>query len=433
MQVSVENTSALERRLTVEIPASDIQTKVDSRLRELSKQVRIKGFRPGKAPMNVIRQRYGKQVRQEIVTEAMQSSLQEAIQTEELRPASMPRLEPVSDADLENDIRFSALIEVYPELETVDVSTLKVERPEAEVTDADIDEMQETLQKQRIQWEAVDRTPEENDQVLVEYVAETDKGRVPPKGHQRLAIIMGDSGFEALEKAVAKMKAGDEKTAKLEFPDDYREPALAGKKAEVELKVTAVSESSLPEIDEEFVKSFGIESGDIEDLRKEIRANLERELKQARTSMVKVNLINGLIDAHSDLAVPESMVRNEATNMAAQVSGSQEEAPDPALVEANMDEARRRVRGGLIMGELARQNEIRIDGARVREAIDSVAETYEQPDEVRQLYFGNQQLLQQVENAVLEEQVVDWVMENADVQAKAMTFKEVIEGASHRH
>lgn len=433
MQVSVENTSALERRLTVEIPASDIQTKVDSRLRELSKQVRIKGFRPGKAPMNVIRQRYGKQVRQEIVTEAMQSSLQEAIQTEELRPASMPRLEPVSDADLENDIRFSALIEVYPELETVDVSTLKVERPEAEVTDADIDEMQETLQKQRIQWEAVDRTPEENDQVLVEYVAETDEGRVPPKGHQRLAIIMGDSGFEALEKAVAKMKAGDEKTAKLEFPDDYREPALAGKKAEVELKVTAVSESSLPEIDEEFVKSFGIESGDIEDLRKEIRANLERELKQARTSMVKVNLINGLIDAHPDLAVPESMVRNEATNMAAQVSGSQEEAPDPALVEANMDEARRRVRGGLIMGELARQNEIRIDGARVREAIDSVAETYEQPDEVRQLYFGNQQLLQQVENAVLEEQVVDWVMENADVQAKAMTFKEVIEGASHRH
>lgn len=433
MQVSVENTSALERRLTVEIPASDIQSKVETRLRELSKQVRIKGFRPGKAPMNVIRQRYGKQVRQEIVTEAMQTSLQEAIQTEELRPASMPRLEPVSDADLENDIRFSALVEVYPELETVDVSTLKVERPEAEVTDADIDEMQETLQKQRIQWEAVDRTPEENDQVLVEYVAETDEGRVPPKGHQRLAIIMGDSGFEALEKAVAKMKAGDEKSAKLKFPDDYREPALAGKKAEVELKVTAVSESSVPEIDEEFVKSFGIESGDIEDLRKEIRANLERELKQARTSMVKVNLINGLIDAHPDLAVPESMVRNEATNMAAQASGSQEEAPDPALVEANMDEARRRVRGGLIMGELARQNEIRIDGARVREAIDSVAETYEQPDEVRQLYFGNQQLLQQVENAVLEEQVVDWVMDHADVQAKAMTFREVIEGASHRH
>lgn len=433
MQVSVENTSALERRLTVQIPASDIQSKVDTRLHELSKQVRIKGFRPGKVPMNVIRQRYGKQVRQEIVTEAMQSSLQEAIQTEELRPASMPRLEPIADADLENDIEFSALVEVYPELETVDVSTLKVERPEAEVTDADIDEMQETLQKQKIQWEVVEREPSENDQVLIEYVAQTDEGRVPPQGHQRLAIIMGDSGFESLEKAVAKMKAGDEKKAKLTFPEDYREPSLAGKKAEVEVKVTSVSESSLPEIDEEFVKSFGIESGDIEDLRSEIRANLERELKQARTSMIKVNLINGLIDAHPDLAVPESMVRSEATNMAAQASGSQEGEPDPALVEANMDEARRRVRGGLIMGELARQNEIRIDGARVREAIDNVAETYEQPDEVRQLYFGNQHLLQQVENAVLEEQVVDWVMENADVQATEMTFKEVIEGASHRH
>jgi len=432
MQVSVENTSALERRLTVQIPAEDIQGKVDDRLRELSKQVRIKGFRPGKVPMNVIRQRYGKQVRQEIVSEAMQHGLQEAIQTQDLRPASMPRIEPLDDSKPEDDLEFFAVLEVYPELETVDVSELEVERPEADVTDEDIDDMLETLRKQRMKWEPVDRSPEEDDQVLVEYVAQTDEGRVPPKGHQRLAIIVGDSGFESLEKAVAESKSGDTIETELMFPDDYREPALAGRAAEVKLDIKSISKASMPEVDEAFIKSFGVESGDIAELRQEIRANLERELRQARTSLVKVNLINGLIDSHPDLAVPESMVRNEAASMATQSGGTQGESPEPEQIEANMDAARRRVRGGLLMSELARQNGIRIDGARVRETIDTVAETYEEPDEVRQLYFGNQQLLQQVENAVLEEQVVDWVMEHAKVLPKPMAFKEVIEGAAHQ-
>lgn len=431
MQVSVENTSALERRLTVQIPAEDIQGKVEERLRELSKQVRIKGFRPGKVPMNVIRQRYGKQVRQEIVTETMQNSLHEAIQTQDLRPASMPRLEPLEDIKPDEDLEFSAVLEVYPELESVDVSTLEIERPEAEVTEADIDDMLETLRQQRMSWKPVERSPEKGDQVLVEYVAETDEGRVPAQGHQRLAIIIGDSGFESLEKAVSGMKGGEDTETALEFPEDYREAALAGKKAEVKLDVKSVSEVREPEVDEAFIKSFGVESGDLDDLRKEIRANLERELKQARTSLIKVTLINKLIDAHPDLEVPESMVRNEAASIAAQADGGQDEEPDESRIQAHMDQARRRVRGGLIMSELARQNEIRIDGARVREAIDTVAETYEEPDEVRQLYFGNQQLLQQVENAVLEEQVVDWVMDHADVQPREMSFKEVIEGAAH--
>lgn len=431
MQVSIENTSALERRLTVQIPAEDIQSKVEERLRELSKQVRIKGFRPGKVPMTVIRQRYGKQVRQEIVTETMQDSLHEAIQTQDLRPASMPRLEPLDDLKADEDLKFSAMVEVYPELESVDVTSLQVERPEAEVTEADIDDMLETLREQRMTWKPAERSPKAGDQVLVEYVAETDEGRVPVQGHQRLAIIMGDSGFESLEKAVSGMKAGEDTETTLEFPGDYREAALAGKKATVKLDVKSVSAAEEPDVDEAFIKSFGVESGELDDLRKEIRANLERELKQARTSLIKVTLINKLIDAHPDLAVPESMVRNEAAAMAAQASGAQDEEPDEARIEAHMDKARRRVRGGLIMSELARQNEIRIDGARVREAIDTVAETYEEPDEVRQVYFGNQQLLQQVENAVLEEQVVDWVMDHANVQPREMSFKEVIEGAAH--
>lgn len=430
MQVSVENTSSLERRLTVQIPAADIKSKVDERLRELSKRVRIKGFRQGKIPMNVMQQRYGAQVRNEVMGETMQSSLEEAIQSEDIRPASMPRLEPMAESGPNDDLEFSAIVEIVPELETVKVSELAVEKAEAEVADGDVDEMMETLQQQRTTWEKVDRTPKKGDQVLVEYVAQTDEGRVPRHGKQRLAIIIGDSGFEALEKAVAKLKAEGTSETSLKFPDDYREDALAGKKADVELEVISVSERAVPEVDEEFIKSFGIESGELDDLRKEVRANLERELKQAKTSLAKVTLINALIDAHPDLEVPASMVRGEAKNIAAQASRGQNEQPDDAQIEAQMDAALRRVRGGLIMSELARQNEIRIDGARVRETIETVAETYEEPDEVRQMYFSNPQLLQQVENAVLEEQVVDWVMENANVSSKSMSFREVIEAAS---
>lgn len=430
MQVSVENTSALERRLTVQIPAADIQSKIDSRLRELSKQVRIKGFRPGRVPMNLMRQRYGTQVRQEIVNEAVQSGIREAIQTQDLRPASQPRIDTMPDQASNGDLEFSALVEVYPELETVDVSSVEIEPPETQVTEADVDDMLETLREQRRHWHAVDRKPTDGDQVLLEYVAETDEGRVPPQGRQRLAIIVGASGFDALESAISDLGAGEKTNTRLAFPADYREAGLSGREADVELTLVSVSEGHLPDIDEAFIRGFGIESGDMETLRREVRANLERELKQARTSVIKVALIRKLVGLIPNLEVPESIVRDEAASMAAQAAGSQGREPDPRHVEQFMEAARGRVRGGLIMGELARQNGIRIDGARVRDAIDTIADTYEQSDEVKQMYYGNPQLLQSVENAVLEEQVVDWVLEHAKVTPKPMAFKEVIEAAS---
>ena len=218
MQVSVENTGSLERKLTVQIPAADIKGKVNNRLRELSKQVRIKGFRPGKIPMNVMQQRYGAQVRNEVMGEAMQSSLEEAIQSEDLRPASMPRVEPLAEMGPNDDFEFSAIIEVMPELETVKVAELKVEQAEAEVSDEDVDEMLDTLQQQRTVWDKVDRTPEKGDQVLVQYIAQTDDGPVPNMGKHRLAILMGDSGFDSLEKAVSKLKAEGHHDDQDQFP-----------------------------------------------------------------------------------------------------------------------------------------------------------------------------------------------------------------------
>jgi trigger factor len=430
MQVSVENTGGLERRLTVQIPEAEIQQKVDSRLAELSKQVKIKGFRPGRVPMSVVKQRYGKQVRAEIANEAMQASLQKAIRDENLRLASAPQVDQMPDDISSGDLTFSALMEVYPEVGTVDVSGLEVERPQAEVTEADIDDMLKTLCDQRREWVEVERTPEKDDQVLFEYVGHTDEGRVPETGHQKLAIAMGVSGFDSLEAALKTMKAGDESEAELEFPDNFREPALAGKKARVELKVTRVSEAKSPEVDEEFVKSFGIEDGTIETLRTEIRNNLERELKQASTSMMKVQITEKLMSLIPGLEVPEGMVRQEAASLAARAAAQMGREPAPEDAAAFMGKAGDRVRAGLLMGEIARQNEIRIDQARVRGAIEMIAQTYEDPNEVIQLYYGNPQMTAQVENIVLEEQVVDWVLENAKVSPKEMKFKDVISGAA---
>lgn len=431
MQVSVENTGGLERRLTVQVPGKEIQDKVDSKLKELSKQVRIKGFRPGRVPMSVVRQRYGKQVRLDIVNETMQRSLQQAIREQDLRPASMPRVDVAPEKLDEGDLEFSATIEVYPEIEPIEIGALAIERPEAEVNDQDVDDMLETLRQQRKEWTTVERKAQAGDRVLIEYSAEAEDGRVPEEGEQRLAVIMGESGFEALEKAAASLDAGETRSVKLAFPENFREPRLAGRKARTELKLVSVAEGKLPEVDEEFIKSYGVEDGTVETLKAEIRNNLQRELKQAVNSLLKTRLVDALLQARPELEVPDSIVREEATSMAAQVTRSEGERPDPNVVEAFMDAARARVRAGLMMGELANQNQIRIDAARVREAIETIANTYEQPTEVMQLYYGNQRLMQQVESSVLEEQVVDWVLENAKVTPRAMKFQEVITAASH--
>ncbi len=436
MQVFVENTSGVERRLTVQIPANEIDEKVNAKLREIGKTVRIKGFRPGRVPPTVVKQRFGKQATQDVLNEAVQANLQQAIQDENLRPASMPRLEEAPKANDVGNYEFSALIEVYPDIDTIDIGAIEIESPETDVTEEDVSEMLATLRKQRIEWNAVERKAEAGDQVLIEYAGETDEGRVPEEGMQRMAIIMGESGFDDLEKAIAAIEPEGEKNIKLTFPENFREAGLAGKKAKVDLKVVSVSEGAEPEVDEEFIRSFGVEDGTQEAFEVEIRGNLERELKQATNTVLKTQLIDQLLKAIPDLEIPEGVVRDEAASMAAQMIQSQGQQADPELVqklvEPFMEQAESRVRAGLLMGELAHQNEIRIDSNKVREAIELAASTYEEPAEVVQLYYNNQQLMNQVESSVLEEQVVDWVLENAKVTPKEMKFQEVITAATNR-
>jgi trigger factor len=436
MQVSVENTGGLERKLTVQVPGDEINDKVNSKLRELSKQVRIKGFRPGRVPMSVVKQRYGKQARQEIVGETIQATLQQAIADEQLRPASMPRLDaPPEDKD-NGDLEFTAIIEVYPEIDDIDAGALAIENPQAEVTADDVEEMLKTLREQRKTWEEVERTAGEGDQVIIDFAAEGEEGRVPEEDYKRMSVVMGASGFDKLEKVLAKIPAGEEKKATLEFPEGFREAALAGKKGKAELKVIKVSKPILPEVDEEFIKGFGIESGELDDLKTEIEGNLQRELKQATTTLLKARVVDELIKAIPDLDVPQAVVQDEAASMAAQILSSQGQEPDQSLVQQLagqfIEPAEQRVRAGLLMGELAQQNGIRVDSNKVREAIETAASTYEQPAEVVQLYYSNQHLLQQVESSVLEEQVVDWVLENAKVTTNEMSFQDVIEQATQQ-
>jgi len=437
MQVSVENTGGLQRKLTVQVPGDEIDGKVNNRLRELSKTVRIKGFRPGRVPLSVVRQRFGRQARQEILGETVQASLQQAIASEQLRVAAPPRLEsPPEDKD-DGNVEFSAIVEVYPDVAPIDAGALEIERPSAEVVDSDVDEMLQTLREQRRSWEAVERTAEEGDQVIMEFAAESEDGRVPEEGYKRMSVVLGKSGFDKLEKALAKIPAGESKKVTLDFPEGFNERSLAGKKAKAELKVVRVSQPKLPEVDEAFIQSFGIDSGELDDLKAEIRDNLERELKNATTSLLKLSLVDQLIKAVPDMEVPQSVVRDEAASMAAQLLSQQgRQQPDASLVQqlagSFMEPAERRVRAGLLLGELAHQNGIRVDSNKVRQAIETVASTYEEPSEVIQLYYGNQNLLQQVESSVLEEQVVDWALENAKVTPKEMSFQDVIAGATQR-
>jgi trigger factor len=430
MQVSIENISSVEKRLKIQVPAEEINKQIDARLRELGKQVRLKGFRPGRIPFSVLKQRYGTQAKNEVVQQTAQTSLQEAVEKESLRIAANPRLEKAPVLDNDSGLEISAIIEIYPDLDPINASGISIDRPVVSVTDDDVTEMMETLKRQRIKWNDVDRKPKNGDQALVEYTAVTDEGNVPETGKHRLAVILDQSGFEGMEKAVKKMSAGDSKDLKLTFPEDFRDPSLAGKTAEVSLTVTKVQESELPEVDEDFIKSFGVESGDIEELKVEIRNNLERELGQAVNTQLKSQLADRLLEMHQDLEVPESIVTNEAYSLLQKMLRGAKIEITNEMLDHFREPARKRVRSGLLLGELAQQNDITIDGSKVRQAIEEIAQTYEEPREVVQMYYNDQRMLQSVENSVLENQVVDWVVNNAKVTDKPMSFQEAINAAT---
>jgi len=427
MQVSMEKTGDLGRRLTVDLPAEQIDDKVSGRLAELRGQVRLKGFRPGKVPLNVIRQRYGAQIRQEVMQEAMQGALQEAIEGQELRVAGVSSISPQEDsAETDGSFRFIADVEVFPEIPEIDASGIEIDRPVVEVGESDVDDMIQTLREQRRSWSDAERPAAEGDRVSIEFHALDGDTRIPESGESKLQPVLGSGSlFEAFDQALIGLETGDEKDLELEFPEDFGNPELAGKKLAVSLAVKAVQASDMPEADDEFAKSFGIDGG-LEQLRSDVRRNLERELRGARVNRLKKRVTDSLAERYADFSLPDSAVQQELQQMQAQLKqqyGEQINLPEDQLRPG----AERRVRLGFLLAEIARQHDMSVDPERVQAHVAEIAETYDNPQEVVELYRQNAQMMGQIENSVLEEQVVDWVLEHASVTDREMSFKELMD------
>lgn len=428
MQVSIESSKGLERRLRVQVPAETIETQVEVRLKEVGRTAKIHGFRPGKIPAKVVKQQFGGQVRQEVLEKVLQSSYAEAVTQEKLQPAGSPNIEPETIEE-GKDLTYIAVIEVYPEVEIKGLDKIKVKVPEAEIGAADIDEMIDNLRKQRSDWAPVERKAGDGDKVKLDF-AGTLKGEAFEGGSaEDFEFVIGEGQMlEDFEKGVKGLKAGDEKSIKVKFPKDYHSTELAGEKAEFALTVKEVCESVLPEVDEEFVKSYGIESGAADDLRADIVKNMERELDAKSKGEIKRQVMEGLAE-QNPIEVPGVLVHQEAHSMQHQTMermGIKDHAQAPPE-DTFREPAEKRVRLGLLLQEVIADNKIEVDRDRVTAKIDELVAPYDQPDEIRNMYLQNPQFLGQVENVVLEEQVVEFLQGQAKVSAKKMSFKDLME------
>ncbi len=421
MQVSIENVGALGRKLTVRLPAQRLEETIRTRIQEMGRSARLKGFRPGKVPTRVIEQRYGSQIRNEALSEMIGSSFQEAISEQKLRPAVQPSIATTGRPE-NGEIEYTATFEVLPEIGTIDVSGLEVVKPVASVTDADVDQMIETLRLQRRTWVQVEREARIGDMVLFEYSAEAGGARHPEKGVDRVGAILGSGAYSReLEDVLAGHRAGDEFQATVAFAPAFRIAALAGQEAQVSLKLVRVQEGRLPDVDEAFASSFGIKDGGLAKFREDVRANLERELKGVLMARLKASVIEKLIDAWPALEVPQGMIENDARLLARQAGAEGEQA-----FAAYLPAARRRVSAGLLIAELARQNDIRLDPRRVSEALSTIASTYEEPEKVVELYTRDPQLMSGLQNRVIEDQVVEWLADHARISEQQLQFNDVM-------
>ncbi|KPX06374.1 Trigger factor [Pseudomonas savastanoi] len=427
MQVSVENTSALERRMTIGVPAERIETEVNKRLQQTARKAKIPGFRPGKVPMSVIRQRYEDGARQEALGDLIQATFYEAVVEQKLNPAGAPAVEPKS-FEKGKDLEYVATFEVFPEFTVAGFDTIAVERMSADVADSDLDNMLEVLRKQNVRFEVADRAAQNEDQLNIDFVGKVD-GEVFAGGSATATQLVLGSGrmIPGFEDGLVGAKAGEERVLNVTFPEDYQNLELAGKAAEFTVTVNTVSEPKLPELNEEFFKQFGIKETGIEGFRTEVRKNMERELRQAIKSKVKNQVMDGLLAANP-IEVPKALLENEVNRLrvqAVQQFGGNIK-PDQLPAELFEEQAKRRVELGLIVAEVVKQFDLKPDDARVREMIQEMASAYQEPEQVVAWYYKNEQQMNEARSVVLEEQVVDTVLQKASVTDKSVSYEEAV-------
>ncbi len=426
MQVSIETTSGLERRLTVEVPAAEVEDAVSERIEKAAKTVRLNGFRPGRVPVRVVRQRFGSAIRQEVIGETLSRTFQDAVSREGVRPAGPPRIDPMRDEPGE-DLAYTAVFEVYPEVRLADLAALEIVKPVASVSDADVDAMIERLREQRASWDEVERPAALGDRARIDYRG-TRGGEVVEGGSAEGAELVLGSGrmIPGFEDAVVGMSAGDSKTVTLTFPEDYQEESLRGAEVEFEITLQAVEEKHLPEVDAEFLKAFGIEDGNMEGFRSEVQRNMERELNTALRSKLKNRTLEQLLASH-EVELPQALVAEETKvvrrQMVAQFGGGA--SFDESMLPDDLfaDQARRRVKLGLIVAEIVKSAEIRVDEARVRERLTEIAAGYEDPEQVMRYYLSNEEALNALQGSVMEDQVVDHLLAGAKVVEEPLGYE----------
>ncbi len=437
MRVSIETTSGLERRLTVGVPAARVDDAVSDRLKDAARNVRLPGFRPGKIPMRVMQQRFGAGVRQEVVGEVISQSFQEAVISENLRPAGQPRIEPRS-LDAGKDLEYTAVFEIFPTVQLNEVSGFTVEQPVAEVTDTDVDDIIEVFRKQRGALVAVERAAEDGDTAIIDFVGTRDGEAFEGGSGEDFSLELGSGRMiPGFEDGIVGMAVGEEKTLDLTFPDDYQKEDLQGVAVQFAITLKEVKTLELAPLDEELFSSYGVEEGGEPVFREEVKKNMERELRNAVQNHVKQQVMDAVIAAHADLDVPAGLIAQEINGMRGQMfqqfgGGMPNQDLDLKSIlpdEMFSEQAERRVKLGLLLAEFIDKFDLSADSAKVRELIEDIASTYQDPEEVINWYYSENEQLSNIESRVLEDQLVEKLLEGASVEEKASSYQDALAAA----
>lgn len=432
MRSNLETLSSLERRLSVTLPAADIDTEVETRLKRLSRTVRMHGFRPGKVPLKVVAQQYGPQVRQEVLGDAMQKSFGDAVRNQNLRVAGYPRFELKPPAGDAAEFQYSATFEIYPDVRIGDISGITIERPTMEVGEAEVDGTLEIMRKQRASYDIVQRAAEKEDRVTMDFRGTIDGAEFQGGTGTGQQTVLGEGRLlPDFEAGLLGMKAGDTKALDVRFPDDYHGREVAGKAARFEVTVKEVAAPRLPPVDAEFAKSLGVADGDIAKMRAEIRANVEREVKSKLKARLREQVMQALLDA-TKMETPKGLLQMEIERMQdgmrqeLTARGVKVDAQAPLPAELFEQQAKRRVDLGLIFGELVKAHSLYAKPEQVRALVDEQAQSYERPEEVVKWFYGSPERLREIESAAMEENIVSWALGAAKVSDKKVSFDELM-------
>lgn len=426
MQVSLETTGNIERKLTINVPAERVDGEVDKRLKSMRGRVKIDGFRPGKVPLSVVSQQYGDSVYQEVVGELFQQTFYEAAEQENLKVAGAPKIE-ATVLEPGKNLEYNATFDIYPTFEIGDISKMEVTKPSVKIAPADVDEMIETLRKQQQEWKEVKRAAKKGDLIVVDFDGKLDGEAFDGGSSKDFSVELGSGRMlQDFESALKGMKAGDEKEADVTFPDDYPSEELKGKTAQFTLNVKTVSAPSLPSVDKDFIIKFGVEDGTKKSFKAEIKSNMEREVEQRIKSRTKQSVMEGLHDLH-EVDLPQALVEDEIKQVRNEMEQNAQGADISSLPDDMFrDQAAKRVKLGLIVGEIITTNKMEKDQSKVDEMLNSLAATYEDPQALIEYYRSNQQAMQTIEAAVMEEMIVDWALEKAKVKEEKVKFTELM-------